>query len=64
MIAIHGCVLYAKKDLDRANEQAKRNKTRIKTLKTEITKYRNRLKDMDADVSPIEEDSSFELPAE
>ena len=55
---------YAKKDLDRADEQSKRNKTRIKTLKTEITKYRNRLKDMDADVSPIEEDSSFELPAE
>ena len=55
---------YAKKDIARSEEQSIRIKKRISVLKGEITKYRNRLRDLEADVSPIEEDSSIELPSE
>ena len=55
---------YAKKDIARAEEQSMRIKKHISVLKGEITKYRNRLRDLEADVSPIEEDSSIELPSE
>ena len=54
---------YAKKDKNRAEEQAIRIKKRIAVLKGEITKYRNRLKDSEDDV-PGEEVSTFEMPSE
>jgi serine/threonine protein phosphatase PrpC len=55
---------YAKKDLTRVADQAVRIKRRMAVLKGEITKYRNRLKNLDADTSPFETDSSFELTSE
>lgn len=55
---------YAKKDLTRVADQAVRIKKRMAVLKGEITKYRNRLKNLDADTSPSETDSSFELTSE
>ena len=55
---------YAKKDLTRVADQAVRIKKRMAVLKGEITKYRNRLKNLDADTSPFETDSSFELTSE
>ena len=55
---------YAKKDLTRVADQAVRIKKRMAVLKGEITKYRNRLKNLDADTSSFETDSSFELTSE
>ena len=55
---------YAKKDLTRVADQAVRIKRRMAVLKGEITKYRNRLKNLDADTSSFETDSSFELTSE
>lgn len=55
---------YAKKDLTRVADQAVRIKKRMAVLKGEITKYRNRLKNFDADTSSFETDSSFELTSE
>lgn len=55
---------YAKKDLTRVADQAVRIKRRMAVLKGEITKYHNRLKNLDADTSSFETDSSFELTSE
>lgn len=55
---------YAKKDLARAEEQVKRIKTRKKVLKTEITKYQNRMREELTDDTPNGDDSTFDMPSE
>ena len=54
---------YALKDLAKAKDKVSRLKRKRRAVKGEETKYRNRLKEIDPMVPPVEEDSSMELIA-
>ena len=52
---------YAKRDLDKAKDAASKLDYRRRTVKGEETKYRNRLKEIDPIIPPVELNSSMEL---
>ena len=55
---------YARKDLEKAKEKAIRIDRKLRSIKGEETKYRNRLKEIDPVIPPIESDSSMGLVTE
>jgi hypothetical protein len=52
---------YAKKDLVKAKEKASKIDYRIRSIKGEETRYRNRMVEIDPVIPPIDADSSMEL---
>ena len=52
---------YAQKDLEKAKEKAIKITRKLRVIKGEETKYRNRLKEIDPVIPPIESDSSMGL---
>ena len=52
---------YARKDLEKAKEKAIRIDRKLRSIKGEETKYRNRLKEIDPVIPPIDSDSSMGL---
>ena len=52
---------YAIKDLSKAKDKASKLDYKIRYIKGEETKYRNRLKEIDPVIPPIESDSSMRL---
>ena len=55
---------YAQKDLEKAKEKAIKITRKLRVIKGEETKYRNRLKEIDPVIPPIESDSSMGLITE
>lgn len=55
---------YAQKDLEKAKEKALKITRKLRFIKGEETKYRNRLKEIDPVIPPIESDSSMGLITE
>ena len=55
---------YAQKDVEKAKETAIKITRRLRAIKGEETKYRNRLKEIDPVIPPIESDSSMGLVTE
>lgn len=55
---------YAQKDLEKAKEKAIKISRKLGSIKGEETKYRNRLKEIDPVIPPIESDSSMGLVTE
>jgi len=52
---------YARKDLEKAKDKASKLEYKRRSVKGEETKYRNRLKEIDPVIPPVESDSSMEL---
>lgn len=52
---------YSQKDLEKAKEKAIKITRKLRVIKGEETKYRNRLKEIDPVIPPIESDSSMGL---
>lgn len=52
---------YARKDLEKAKDKASKLEYKRRSVKGEETKYRNRLKEIDPVIPPMESDSSMEL---
>lgn len=55
---------YAQKDLEKAKEKTIKITRKLRFIKGEETKYRNRLKEIDPVIPPIESDSSMGLVTE
>lgn len=55
---------YARKDLEKAKEKANKLDRKLRSIKGEETKYKNRLKEIDPVIPPIDSDSSMSLISE
>lgn len=55
---------YARKDLEKAKEKAYKLDRKLRSIKGEETKYKNRLKEIDPVIPPIDSDSSMSLISE